>query len=195
MRKSLGSNLEILRMRWSQLKKRVEERMCDRLRGRVQVWTTVYRGTHDAEGRSWLTLDGEEIASMATLEAWAEQHRLAALAIGRDPRAAWDDWGGVRGDRSGYWDEWRAAEEVRKAAGSFAKFDFTAAVWCSLQLSIENALESEDAIIRGMAMIDRRLGKRRFLRLDARQVAHPLVQRLYQLRAEAEGWPTVRVAA
>jgi len=176
-------------MRWSQLKKQVESRTCEPLLGRIQVWTTVYRRTHDAEGRSWITLDGSEIASMATLEAWAEQHRLAALAVGRDPRAAWDDWGGVRGDRSGYWDEWRAAEDARKAAGSFAKFDFTVALWYSLQLSIEDALRSEDAIIRGMALIDRRLGKRRFVKLSAEQVAHPLVQRFYRLRAEAEGWP------
>lgn len=45
-------------MRWSQLKKRVEERFCERLQGRVQVWTTVYRHTHDREGRSWLSVDG-----------------------------------------------------------------------------------------------------------------------------------------
>jgi hypothetical protein len=182
-------------MRWSQLKKRIEERVCDRLRGRVEVWTTVYRGTHDAEGRSWLTLDGNEIASMATLEAWAEQHRLAALALGRDPRAAWDDWGGVRADRTGYWDEWLAAEEVRKVAGVFAKFDFTAALWSSLQLSIEDALRSEDAIIRGLAIIDRRLGKRRYMKLGAAQVGHPFVRQLYELRGDAENWPTLPAAA
>ena len=180
-------------MQWSQLKKQVEERICDSLQGRLEVWLTVYRHTHDGEGRSWLTLDGTEIASMATLEAWAEQHRLASIAKGRDPRYPWTDWGSVRGDRS-YWAEWRAAEATRQAAGVFARFDFTAALWQSLQLSVTDSLKSEDAVIRAMAMVDRRMGKRRFVALTTEQVGHPLVRQLYELRGQAERWPVVRFA-
>lgn len=49
-------------------------------------------------------------------------------------------------------------------------------------------LASADPIVRALALADRRLGCRRFEKLAREDVAHALVQRVYLLRAEAEGW-------
>jgi hypothetical protein len=57
-----------------------------------------------------------------------------------------------------------------------------------LNLALADALASEEPIHRALALIDRRLGRRRFEDLRLVPNEHPLVQRLYQLRAETEGW-------
>ena len=50
-------------------------------------------------------------------------------------------------------------------------------------LSIDAALSSDNIIVRGLAMVDRRLGKRRLAAIDVEQ-EHPFVQRLLLLRRE-----------
>ena len=52
--------------------------------------------------------------------------------------------------------------------------------------SIENALVSPNEVARGLAMIDRRLGKRRLSAFDI-SAEHPFVQCLYRLRCQTEG--------
>ena len=52
-------------MRWSKLKQEVEARFADGVRGRVEMRTTRYAKAHDRFGRSWITVDGREIANMS----------------------------------------------------------------------------------------------------------------------------------
>ncbi len=54
-----------------------------------------------------------------------------------------------------------------------------------LRLSIDSALTSESFIIRGLAMADGRLGKRRLRSLDV-TAEYPFVAELYRLRCEVE---------
>src|SRR3712207_6620013 len=55
-------------MRWSQLKHRIESMFADGVRGRVQLYTTHYRGgvsrIHGFERHSWITVDGKPIVNM-----------------------------------------------------------------------------------------------------------------------------------
>ncbi len=68
-----------------------------------------------------------------------------------------------------------------------SRCEFHRALWDSLSLSIDDMLHSENGIIRALAMLDRRLGKRRLLALDLPDDELPLVRTLYALRCEAEG--------
>jgi hypothetical protein len=52
-------------MRWSKLKQQVESIFAPDLRGRVELWTTRYTKAHDRFGRSWITLDGQELLNMS----------------------------------------------------------------------------------------------------------------------------------
>ena len=52
-------------MRWSKLKQQVEAMFADGVRGRVQLRTTRYEKAHDRFGRSWITVDGREVANMS----------------------------------------------------------------------------------------------------------------------------------
>lgn len=44
-------------MKWSELKKRIEEKFAESVHGRVEVWATRYRHAHDQEGEAWITFD------------------------------------------------------------------------------------------------------------------------------------------
>ena len=52
-------------MRWSKLKQQVERMFADGVRGRVELRTTRYEKAHDRLGRSWITVDGREVANMS----------------------------------------------------------------------------------------------------------------------------------
>ena len=58
-----------------------------------------------------------------------------------------------------------------------------------LRLSIEDALTSDRPLVRALAVIDRRVGKRRLRSLEIGPEEHPLIREFYQLRCEAEGIP------
>ena len=51
-------------MRWSKLRQRVEAMFAEGVRGRVELRTTRYEKAHDRFGRSWITVDGREVANM-----------------------------------------------------------------------------------------------------------------------------------
>ncbi|WP_314584073.1 hypothetical protein [Paenibacillus terrigena] len=54
-----------------------------------------------------------------------------------------------------------------------------------LNLSIEEALESKHVLIQGLAIIDKRLGKRRLINMNI--IENQFVKKLYSLRCEIEG--------
>ena len=59
-----------------------------------------------------------------------------------------------------------------------------------LLLSVDDALHSGSPLIRALAVIDRRVGKRRLRSLEIGPEEHSLVYELYRLRCEAEGIPS-----
>lgn len=64
-----------------------------------------------------------------------------------------------------------------------------------LDLSIEQALLASDPLHRALALLDCRLGRRRFESLAVSSEDPELVRQLYQLRADGEGWRAVGTAA
>jgi hypothetical protein len=150
-------------MQWSQLKKRVEAQFADVLHGRVQVWMTKYREPGpEPDGRLWLTLDGEQIVSVADM---VSRRTLDAAAQGVHLR------GGTQ------------LTDPFVSSG-----DFHQALVAYLQTSIEDLLASDHELRFGLAMLDRRLGQRRFRQLTPERLTSPFVARLHGIRRDAEGW-------
>ena len=56
----------------------------------------------------------------------------------------------------------------------------------SLSLSIESMLKHRSPIIRGLAVLDRRFGKRRLIAFDI-ETEHPFVRLLFEFRCTIEG--------
>ena len=169
-------------MKWSQLKKRVESNFAASVKGRVQVWNTRYRGSHDVEGEAWITVDGERAWSMGSLS-YMVAHGREAERIRIDHKCS--DFG-APDQREGYMDAWHEAQGKVHGDGVFAMWDVNRALFDYLNLSIDAAIRVDNPITRAFAILDRRFGKRRLAGFDD-SGEHPLVKMLYRVRCEAEG--------
>ena len=177
-------------MQWSKLKKTVEALFAPSVAGRVELRFTNYRHVHDGEGRGWITVDKTEIHQFSTLEYYVESYKLASAireinesSNFRDPE-----------QRPGYLEASDQADDILLAQGIASQWWYVRSLQDYLQLSIDDALASENFLHRALAVLDRRLGKRRLKLLRLPSTEHGLVRRLLQVRLEAEGL-TVRDAS
>lgn len=162
-------------MQWSKLKQRIEERMADSLHGRVEVHSTWYRCLgHDRLGRTWITVDKQQVASMSDLPYYID-YRVLAEEI----------WVAKR--LTDYRDE---AKAVLHAQGNYSRHQSNNILERYLLMSVDDVLRSDDILIRSLSMLDRRVGKRRLRMLQLGDDEHPLVRQFYALRCKAEGITT-----
>jgi len=169
-------------MKWSQLKKRIENNFADSVKGRVEVWNTRYRKSCDREGEAWITIDKKRVYSFGTYtcyrEAYLEAKRIQDQEKGTEAKT--QDQSAISGRAYS-----EARENVRKA-NILPLWDINALLFGYLKLSIQEILTSENAIVRALGMIDKRFGKRRLKTLDVK-VDHPLLKILYEFRCKTEG--------
>jgi len=147
-------------MRWSQLKSRVESGFAVSVKGRVEVWSTRYRRAVHRFGEAWITIDGQKVVTMGTLRSENEYHKTGGSLL----------------------DATRTIHD----RGVFSSWDLNRSLFVYLNLNIEDAWNSENAIIRAFAVLDRRFGKRRLAGLEVRG-QHPLVEQFAFFRCQAEG--------
>lgn len=80
------------------------------------------------------------------------------------------------------------SEEIMIHQNIFSSYHFYAPFMEYSSLSIDEALSSENIIIRAFAMFDRRLGKRRLRNLSFKsENTHPLILEFYKIRCDVEG--------
>ena len=80
------------------------------------------------------------------------------------------------------------AKQIMTAQTALSKSDFYQAANTFLSSSIDNCVNGNDIILNILALIDRRVGKKRLRDLRSRiQMKHPIVQYFYKLRCEVEG--------
>jgi hypothetical protein len=166
-------------MRWSQLKKRIEETFADRVKGRVEVFVTRYRHAHDAAGEAWIVIDGQQIACMGEIRHW--KRRLPIYRqLDRAQRLASPE------ERRLLPAPFFEAKRLTNAEGFFSDEDVKKALFCHLNLPFDDILRSDDPIIHAFGMLDKRLGKRRLAAIDTKKEA-ALARRLHTFRCEVEG--------
>jgi hypothetical protein len=165
-------------MRWSQLRKQVEDRFAPSMRGRVALHTAHYRHAHDSDGRAWIQLDGQEIATMCYFQA-----RNARWELAEQLREASE-----MSDKSESLVELRnKAVGITRQAEVFSQQEFYRTLHEFLQLPIEAAISSENPILRALSVLDSRVGKRRLRRLADGPENSALVKLLLETRLQAEG--------
>lgn len=165
-------------MVWSKLKKNIENNFSDTLKGRVKLYTTTYGANYDVQdlfNRGWITVDGIEVVNFSTPEAFFMYRRdLNATTPTR------------------YSANTATKEHVDRTAGhlaekgEFSKYDLTYCCSAFLNMSIDEAIAHNSPIIQMLAVLDRRLGKRRLALLNEKEL-HPLVRYFLNLRLNAEG--------
>ncbi|MDN4495421.1 SF0329 family protein [Ureibacillus aquaedulcis] len=177
-------------MQFSKLKKMVEGLLCDSLKRRVGLHAAVYRHSHDDQARVWLTFDKRQILSASDLsfslehyhleQALKEQYKLQPIPYN-------DDWEVMLNspERKALIAASDQAEEELVEAGVWGSRHFYQALLNYPNLSIEEALTSENSLIRAFALFDRRVGKRRLLKME--HFEHPVEGEFFKIRCEVEG--------
>ena len=79
------------------------------------------------------------------------------------------------------------AAEAARRAGVHGDADVLHELEAYLSLPVDVALASESPLLRALAVLDARVGKRRLRALAATPDEHPLVAALLHLRCDAEG--------
>ena len=146
-------------MQWSKLKTRIKALICPELRERLDFHITSYRESHDGVEKAWITLDGEKIFNCG------HYHYEFTFADGY--------YRGMRGPELKDWLDGQEVHSPKYMVGSLRAY---------LDISIEEALESKNPFIKGLAIIDRRVGKRTIGKIDLEDLEHLLVKRFFELR-------------
>ncbi|WP_290780601.1 SF0329 family protein [Exiguobacterium sp. UBA5002] len=150
-------------MQFSIIKKRVEQLLSPSLQGRIAFHAAVYR-IQDSPSRVWVTFDGEEILGADDFRFEREVGRRYALRAAQLPEkpdgALWQsDWLEQSHALSA------EIERQVKQDGYLENYEMQQDLLEYPNLAFEQALVHPHPFIRGIARLDRRLGKRRFLSL------------------------------
>ncbi|QHW33678.1 hypothetical protein GZH47_24685 [Paenibacillus rhizovicinus] len=185
-------------MSWSKLKQQLESFLCPALAGRVEYRATSYRYLPDKAGHCYITVDKKNIFNMAdktTLIRWYQTE----LEIKNDSEIelpiSQEELETVRQETKGNVPEDRLhviarnrkitgfAKDLVSAQSSLSKSNFTVVATKFLSSSIEECLESPDILLNILALVDRRVGKKRILNMsETIKLKHPIVQYFYELR-------------
>ena len=154
--------MNITIVQWSKLKSQIKSLIAPELRDRIDFHLTGYRKSHDGADKVWITIDGKRVFSCKHYQReWAET-ALYQLGLKRDEVKSVLAQTEIQGPR-----------------------DFGDAMRDYLNMPVNEALKSSDPIVRAFAMVDRRVGKRTFAKLDLSNCDHGLVNAFYALRASA----------
>lgn len=131
----------------------------------------------------WLTLDRAEIASFDTESYVARRDALANEArAGTGPFAL-----SVASDHAEYLAADAAAVALLRRRGEYDDYSALQDLEASLSWSLDRMLVAESPLVRALAVVDRRFGKRRLLGTTLGPTEHTLVRTLLVVRREAEG--------
>lgn len=157
-------------MKWSKVKKLVESSFAESVKKRVQIYSTYYQCSC---GRGWITIDGKELVDLSTM--------LSSMIY----RCAYHETTNTPFPKhSAVPDEERTPNKLVED-GEFSRFDLHIACWDYLHQSIKDSLESENPLIKSLAVLNARVGKGRLIEI-AKQNLHPLTRALLDFRIEAE---------
>ena len=155
---------------WSGIKNKLEnDYLCPALRGRIQYFVTRYHEAHDHEGRAAIRLDGER----------------SNYYDYRD--TLWSRFNLLRDDPTEK-NDYRLAYESTLNDGCFDQRVFYEAFHIFDNQSIEESMNSDNPLVRILALLDRRLGKRRLIALKGKMEQElSWVRAFYVIRMQAEG--------
>lgn len=189
-------------MAWSKTKQQLESFICESLKGRVEYRSTAYKYTADKSGKCYITVDKKEVFAMSDMKSIVTWYKLEQdikkdssiqVQVSKEEiHAIRNELGdAIPVDRLEVIAKNRKQSEVAKqimtAQVALSKSDFYQVANVFLSSSIDNCFNSHDIILNVLALVDRRVGKKRLRDLkDKMQMKHPIVQYFYQLRCEVE---------
>ena len=156
-------------MIWSKIRKELYDRLDINLIGRLDYHITSYKNSTGFIGRAWITIDGKEFINFSNLETLNVFNSLSNSSVGT-----------IYKSHNPIEDNERKDGNIMEK-GEFSKYDFCETAWKFISLDIDEAIIHENAIIRALSVVDRRIGKRR-LEVIKNNEKHPLVLKMLALR-------------
>lgn len=185
-------------MAWSKTKQSLEGFLCPALYGRVEYSATSYRYLSDKAGQCYIKVDKKNIFNMSdtsTLIRWYQTEQEIRNDSDIQIPINSEEIETVRKDTNGTVPEDRLkviarnrkiseyAKEMLSAQAALSKSNFNVIANRFLTISIEESLESNDILLNILALVDRRVGKKRLLNMaEKMKLKHPIVQYFYELR-------------
>ena len=172
---------------WGGLKKQLEDLLCDSLKGRISYFYTTYRRAHDHYGRASINLDKAELLNFEWTVMAEQSYDIFKQEAKMPPHpSALEDYYAAQQRYNDACDI--AAREKWMPNGTLCETDFIYSASAYVNTDIEEALESENYLLRVFAFMDRRVGKRTLIKIREEAERLPIwARRFYELRIEAEG--------
>ncbi|WP_103109193.1 SF0329 family protein [Brevibacillus reuszeri] len=185
-------------MSWSKLKQQLESFLCPSLQGRVEYRATSYRYLPDKAGICYISVDKKNVFNMSdrtsTIKWYQTEQEIKNDADIQIPITN-EEMEAVREETKGMVPEDRLkviarnrkiteyAKELLSAQASLSKSNFNVVATTFLSSSIEESIESHDILLNILALVDRRVGKKRIVNMSEKiKLKHPIVQYFYELR-------------
>lgn len=164
-------------MKWSGVRKRLEEDLlAECLRGRIHYFCTSYSRCPDHEGRVAVRFDGREILKGNYFDFYIRCSVNEAELRRSQPELKYN-----------YGKLLKASRIAALCDGQFDHWCFYAAYREFNDHNISENLNSENPIVRMLAILDRRVGKRQLLKLVGKIDEEPeWLRQFYIIRLEAE---------
>jgi hypothetical protein len=185
-------------MAWSKIKQLLESFLCPALVGRVEYRATGYRYLPDKAGLCYIAVNKKDVFNMSdatTSIRWYQTEQEIKNDSDIQIPVSREEIDAIRKDTKGTVPEERLiiiarnrkiseyAKELLSAQSALSKSNFNVMANKFLSFSIEESIESNDILLNILALVDRRIGKKRLLNMaDQMKLKHPIVQYFYKLR-------------
>lgn len=156
---------------WTGLNKQLSETLCDELTDRITYFLTRYHDVHNSYGRAAIRLDGKELVCFSWIEMYHQEFDISSLY--------------KEEQKSSYEEKIARMKPKWDADCTYYEMDFLDAILQFRNIPVQTALKSENYIIKILAIMDKRIGKRTLLRIaDAKEYEkYPAwVRQFYELR-------------
>lgn len=160
---------------WSGIRDKLEnEYLAQSLRGHIQYFAASYSKSPDHKGRFAVRYDGEEIFKTDYFE-WDMESWFIELRI-------WNE-----NPEKSHLECWKIANKETINSGKFSHDIFYDSFNEFDNQSIEKSLNSENAIVRMLALLDRRVGKRKLVSIKNKIENEPeWIKCFYRIRMSSE---------
>lgn len=185
-------------MIWSKMKPLLENFLAPALAGRVGYLSTSYRYSPDKNGQCCIAVDNKKIFNMkdgTTGMKWYQSEQdikndpavVIPLSVAEIEKIRNETGGKVPEERLKVIARDRKllayAKETMAAQVALSKSDFYKIANVFLTQPIEASLASSDILLNCLALLDRRVGKKRIMDMEKSvKMRHPIVQYFYGLR-------------
>ena len=156
---------------WSNLKKQMNDLLCDSLKDKISYFYTSYHEVHNAYGRATINYNKKEMVAFSWVEMYAQEREVSQLY--------------QEGKKVSY-GELEKGKWIPEC--KLCDADFINSLTIYLKTDIAISLHSDNYLLRVFAYMDRRVGKRTLIKIkDDVEKLPDWVKQFYQIRCEADG--------